>query len=117
MCDTEQAKKAAQGATKWKPCPLCGLSAIENKQNCSSQFVNCSGVSCTLGETWLKYGINVLTWNTRPAEDALAAQVAALTAERDEWMRVAQSFNVKIMSIVKAEPLIYIDSALQAREE
>ena len=59
------------GQHELKPCPFCGSVEVEAEDHPTSpeRMVACGGCGC---------GAFVSDWNTRPGEDRLAAEVAAL---------------------------------------
>lgn len=68
-----------------KPCPFCGQPAKLVWQSFISEAVACENEDCIIGpdaETG-PYCWSAEAWNRRPIEDALAARVAELEAERD----------------------------------
>ena len=73
-----------------KPCPFCGSKA--NLSRTVPNMVLCSNENCWFYNNF----VGILTWNTRPIEDALRARIAELEADiKDQrWDFVATMENV-----------------------
>lgn len=65
-----------------KPCPFCGEDGVLDER--SSYTVECSVCGCCAWIPGRNYDGRP-DWNTRPIEDALRAEVAALKAELERW--------------------------------
>lgn len=72
-----------------KPCPFCGSEAIPNPK--WDTRVNCSHVGCYNSSYWREDGFSLETWNTRPIEDALTAELDA-ARERERWIKTKDKY-------------------------
>jgi hypothetical protein len=62
-----------------KPCPFCGSDAeLITKHKALAYFIECSNTMCTASERADTAEEVFTSWNTRPIEDALRAEINAL---------------------------------------
>ena len=66
-----------------KPCPFCGKLAHIRDNRYTEKWAECDTCSAsTHSDLYEPHAIE--DWNTRPIEDALRAELAAVTTERDQ---------------------------------
>ena len=79
-----------------KPCPFCGGTNISVCDSTTLRTVFCH--SCVIY-------ITIETWNTRPIEDALRAEVARLRAALDIRSKAIATLRTELALAVKAKSL------------
>lgn len=71
-----------------KPCPVCGEKPQVNSELSTRPLASCVNPVC-----WLSgLAFHPEDWQERPLEDALSAELAAMTAERDSESRWAAEY-------------------------
>lgn len=103
---------------KLKPCPRCWKNVYVIRAN------GCKFIRCDCGIQSSRYGEHitdrrmVADWNRRPVEDAQAARIAELEAERDR-LREALERVVKLLDrpMLKDDMCLYMNKAIRVARE
>ncbi len=107
-----------------KPCPFCG-SIDTYRGECEEGDVigcgHCNATGPVMEEIDVTVPVTLYSWQSRPIEDTLRAQIAALTAraeraegERDEAIKntdIARTIVFQIRDVLQSiDPIIFADT-------
>lgn len=89
---------------KLKPCPICGLEPEMEPWHGSglnSTRIGCNADFCPVGVGVVRPSQRgaIKAWNTRPIEDALRAEVAELTVERDRFREMFKAAKLSVCDL------------------
>ena len=114
MCESERDFSMSE---ELKPCPFCGadpdISVQEDDTEDTYYVVACT--NCNMAHSSSDdENVAIRNWNDRPIEDAQAARIAELEAERDR-LRKALKRVIKLLDrpMLKDDMCLYMNKAIR----
>lgn len=91
-----------------KPCPFCGKEQLEIENQDGDILVSCDNPKCDFRDSGLF--MSSASWNRRPIEDALRAEIAILRQRLESALEDHQSIEVTLRDIYGWEETAGIDT-------